>query len=67
MADQSRSVRSVASASDSRRRAVLVGFVALALLALGEAAPAAFPVHVVLDANGRRLSVRVDGSTARGP
>jgi hypothetical protein len=37
--------------------------IALALLALGEQAPSAFPVHVRLEAHGATLQVSVDGST----
>lgn len=40
---------------------VRAGLVCLALLALGEAAPAAFPVRVVLESDGTTLSVQADG------
>src|SRR5207249_1098647 len=44
------------------RRLLLGPLVALALLIMGEAAPAAFPVRVVLEANNQRITVQVDGS-----
>ena len=42
-------------------RLTLAGLVALALLGLGEAAPAAAPVEVAIEAHGPQLSVDVDG------
>src|SRR5947209_1854682 len=43
------------------RRVVLAGLVALALLALGEAAPAAFPVLVSIEGHSSFIKVTVDG------
>jgi hypothetical protein len=45
------------------RRLIVAGLVALALLALGEQAPAAFPVHVSIEGHGPSLEVSVDGQT----
>jgi hypothetical protein len=47
--------------SDARQRVVAAGLVALALLAIGEQAPAAFPVHVSIEAHAANLQVSVDG------
>jgi hypothetical protein len=44
-------------------RLVVAGLVALALLALGEQAPAAFPVHVTIEGHSANLQVDVDGQT----
>ncbi|MBV9897155.1 MAG: hypothetical protein JO020_23570, partial [Chloroflexi bacterium] len=44
-------------------RVIAAGLVALALLALGEQAPAAFPVHVSIEAHAGNLEVSVDGQT----
>jgi hypothetical protein len=45
-----------------RNPLIVAGFVALALLALGEAAPAAWPVSVALEVRGDALVVQVDGA-----
>ena len=42
---------------------IVAGLVALALLALGEAAPAAFPVRVAIEGHAAALQVSVDGQT----
>jgi hypothetical protein len=49
--------------SDELGRLIRAGLVALALLGLGEAAPAAFPVAVSIEAHGAALQVSVDGQT----
>jgi len=48
--------------SELNRQLVVAGFVALALLALGEGAPAAWPVDVVVEVQGTDVLVRVDGT-----
>jgi hypothetical protein len=47
----------------SERPLLLAGLIALALLALGEAAPGAFPESVVIEARSDQLQVTVDGQT----
>ena len=49
------------ASAGTRQRVALAGLVALALLALGEAAPAAFPVEVRIEGHGPFLQVAVDG------
>lgn len=49
------------AAPGALRRAALAGAIALALLALGEALPAAFPVWVALDVHGDQVVVQADG------
>jgi len=49
--------------SERGSRLIVAGLVALALLALGEQAPAAFPVHVTIEAHGAALQVSVDGQS----
>ena len=48
---------------EPNRPLILAGLIALALLALGEAAPGAFPVSVRIEAHGDLLDVSVDGQT----
>ena len=54
---------------DLRSRLIVAGLVALALLALGEQAPGAFPVHVSMlaDASMGEVQVNVDGQTHSVP
>lgn len=49
----------------SLARLIVAGLIALALLALGEQAPAAFPVHVSLEAHAPvgQVEIQVDGET----
>jgi hypothetical protein len=49
--------------SDGRQPLVVAGLLALSLLALGEAAPAAFPVEVSIEGHGATLQVSVDGQS----
>src|SRR5205823_4460610 len=44
-------------------RLIRSGLVALALLALGEAAPGAFPVWVTIEGHGDTVDITVDGET----